>query len=659
MRNFFIKNSYIYFLALLLWSGCKKENTTPETQPPQQTDSAGEAVPAGAEDGVTFINDGKSAIFNLYAPDKKSVYLIGSFNQWEKKSEYKLTATSDSTRWWIQIDDLDPQKTYTYQYLIDGTLKVADPYSHLILDPVHDQDIPANVYPNIPSYPSGQSGIVSVMQAHKADYNWKVNNFQRPQPKNLVIYELLLRDFVATHSFKTLIDTLDYINRLGVNAIELLPVNEFEGNSSWGYNSNFMFALDKYYGTANDYKAFIDACHARGIAVIQDMVLEDQFGSSPMVQMYWDKANNRPAQNSPWFNTETLHPYGVGFQLNYHDSATVYFSKNVIKYWMKEYHIDGIRFDQAQAFTQTNSNVNHDLWSAYDQDRVNTWTKLNDYIQSLDPHFYVILESFAESKELQALAEQGMMSWANLSFNADQATMGYNDAGGSWDLSGFFYDSWGFPSSIPYNLITYFESHDEVRMQFKNSAYGNANGSYNIKDLQTGLERDAMCITFLLSAPGPKMIWMFGELGYDDATSGPNYGNLNNTGDKRTDPQPIHWDYLQNADRRALYEWYKKMIHYKTNNEVFTTTNFTYSLNEAVKWIKLIGSSGSDVVVVGNFDVVPKSFTLKFPEDGDWYDNVTGQTTHLSTVNYKATLQPGEFHLFSQTALSRNIHHFF
>src|SRR6202000_1683332 len=130
-------------------------------------------------------------------------------------------------------------------------------------------------------------------------YTWQVTNFVRPNPKNLVIYELLPRDFVATHSYQTLKDTLNYLVNLGVNAIELLPVNEFEGNDSWGYNSNFMFALDKYYGTHNAYKAFVDACHAKGIAVIQDIVLEDQFGSSPLVQMY-ATSTGAPNINNPW-----------------------------------------------------------------------------------------------------------------------------------------------------------------------------------------------------------------------------------------------------------------------------------------------------------------------------------------------------------------------
>ncbi|ANI90751.1 alpha-amylase [Arachidicoccus ginsenosidimutans] len=647
MKNHFGKIFCALFIIVFMCS-CSKKSVTP-TQPAQpDSTTTAQDVPAGTADGVTFFSNGDSAIFNLYAPDKKSVYLIGDFNAWNT-SATKMINSTDGNRWWVKIGGLDPAKTYTYQYYIDGALKVADPYSHEISDPNNDKYIPSSVYPHIPVYPSGQTGIVSVMQYNAPTYNWKTSNFQRADPKNLVVYELLVRDFVATHSYKTLTDTLDYIARLGVNAIELLPVNEFEGNDSWGYNSNFMLALDKYYGTPNDYKAFIDACHARGIAVIQDIVLEDQFGSSPLVQMYWNANTNTPTQNSPWFDSVTTHPYGVGYQLNYQKPATVTFAENVFHYWLKEYHIDGFRLDQANGYTQTNSNTNGNLWTAYDADRVKTLTTLNTYVKGIDPTAYMILEEFAEPSEVEALAQQGMISWNNQNPAGTQAAMSYNDAGGSWDLSSLFYNHFGIDQ--PNGLMGYVESHDEVRVQFKNGAYGNSSGSYSIKTLATGLQRDAMLATFLFSAPGPKMFWMFGERGYDDASAGPDYGNLNNTGDKRTDDQPPLWNYMSDANRAALYNVYAKMIHYKTNNPVFTTTDFTYSLNNAVKWIQLKGADGTNVEVVGNFDVVPQTTTINFPAVGTWYDNLLGGNINVASASYSITLQPGEYHVYSNSAL--------
>ena len=146
------------------------------------------------------------------------------------------------------------------------------------------------------------------MEPGKTAYNWTNNNFSPPEKKDLIIYELLVRDFVSTHSYQTLIDTLDYLVELGINAIELMPPGEFENNESWGYNPSFHMALDKYYGKTEHFKAFIDSCHGRGIAVINDIVFNQAFGQSPMVNLYWDGVNNKPAANNPWFNEVCPHP---------------------------------------------------------------------------------------------------------------------------------------------------------------------------------------------------------------------------------------------------------------------------------------------------------------------------------------------------------------
>ena len=651
-----IKNVYLLLTGLLLVAitSCHKESNSGKGSGNDTVSTVvnpnGKDLPAGATDGVTFINNGTSAIFDIYAPGKKSFYLMGDFNNWSKTAT-PMNNTKDGTRWWVEVDNLNPATEYSYQCYIDGSITVADPYSHKILDQANDPGvISAGVYPGLKTFPTGATGsIVSDFWYGAPAYTWKNATFTRPDPKNLVVYELLLRDFVATHSYETLVDTLNYIKRLGVNAIELLPVNEFEGNSSWGYNPNFMVALDKYYGTPNDYKTFIDACHTAGIAVVMDIVLEDQFGSSPLCQMYWNSSASEPATNSPFFNATTTHPYGVGYQLDYHDAATVTFAENVFKYWLTEYHVDGFRLDQANGYTQTNSNSNAALWTAYDADRVKTLTTLDTYIKGVDPTAYVILEEFAAANEVSALAAQGMISWNDENTNSSQATMSFNDSGGSWDLSSYFYDSFGITQLA--GLMTYAESHDEVRVQFKNGAYGNSNGSYNIKTLATGLQRDAMLATFLFSTPGPKMFWMFDERGYDDASAGPDYGNLNNTSDKRTDPQPPDWQYMSDPNRAALYSMYAKLIHYKINNTVFTTTNFTHSLAGPVKTIQLLGTDGTDVEVVGNFDVVSITSNITFPSTGTWYDNITGNTLNVTNTTMSITLAPGEYHLYSNTAL--------
>ncbi|HCC71652.1 MAG TPA: alpha-amylase, partial [Bacteroidales bacterium] len=120
---------------------------------------------------------------------------------------------------------------------MDGSVRIGDPYAEKVLDPWNDQYITDETYPGLIDYPEGKAtGLVTVIHPGDPVYNWSVTDFQPPAKEDLVIYELHLRDFLASHDYLTLIDTLNYLDNLGVNAVELMPVNEFDGNLSWGYN---------------------------------------------------------------------------------------------------------------------------------------------------------------------------------------------------------------------------------------------------------------------------------------------------------------------------------------------------------------------------------------------------------------------------------------
>ena len=125
-----------------------------------------------------------------------------------------------------------------------------------------------------------------------------------------MIYELLVRDWSEERTLKFIEDSLDYLETLGVQALELMPVNEFNGNDSWGYNPTFYFAVDKAYGTKNDLKSLVDACHERGIAVILDVVYNHADQPNPFITMYWEDWTVLPY--NPWFNTEAAHTASRG-----------------------------------------------------------------------------------------------------------------------------------------------------------------------------------------------------------------------------------------------------------------------------------------------------------------------------------------------------------
>jgi len=596
-------------------------------------------LPAQAKEGVVFLNGGSSAILTLTAPEKNSVYVIGSFNNWSVDAAQQMKKTPDGRKWWIQIDQLDANQSYTYQYLVDGALKVADPYSEALLDPDNDQYLSSSQLSALPVYPAGQTGIVSVMQANKPGHTYKNNAFRRPEKNKLVIYELHLRDFLKSNNYNTLTDTLNYLSRLGVNAIELMPVNEFEGNSSWGYNPSFYFAPDKYYGSKAMLQRFIDECHGRGIAVILDMVLNHSFGQSPMVQLYFDRATNKPAANSPWFNADPTHPFNVGYDFNHESAATKSFVKNVLRFWMEEYKVDGFRFDLSKGFTQKNSGSSDaavNAWSAYDAGRIAIWNEYNDYIKSVDANnFYVILEHFAADNEEKELADKGMMLWNNLNGSFNQAIMGYVDTS---DFSRGFFGTHGFSRSD--NLISYMQSHDEERTMFKNLSYGNISGNYSVKDLNTALKREELAAAFFFAIPGPKMLWQFQELGYDVSIDA----------NGRTGEKPVYWNYYQQPARKTLYNAYAKFINLKTRNAIFNTSNVQFGVAGGVKYIKL-KDGDNVVVVVGNFDVSSKQANVDFGAAGLWYEAGSTQTLNLSSGNYTQTLAPGEYHIYSKRAL--------
>ena len=389
------------------------------------------ALPAGVRDGINYEAGNTSVVLVLYAPGKNRVSVIGSFPgaSWNEQTSYQMAKTPDNNYWWIRVTGLTPGTEYAFQYLVDGQLKIGDPYSEKILDPWNDSGIPASTYPNLVAYPSQTSGIVSVLQTNQPAYTWHVQSFTRPDKRGLIIYELLLRDFLAAHDWKTLRDTLNYLKKMGVNAIEVMPFNEFEGNNSWGYNPDFFLAPDKYYGTKNNLKEFIDSCHSKGIAVIMDMVLNHATGLCPLAALYWNSATNQPAANNPWFNVTAKHPYNVFNDFNHESLATRYFTSRVVEHWLTEYKLDGFRWDLSKGFTQNTqcggSTTDESCISAYHPDRVAIWKRYYDTMQLKSAGSYCILEHFCDNTEEIELSNYGMMLWGNSNYNFSEASMGW------------------------------------------------------------------------------------------------------------------------------------------------------------------------------------------------------------------------------------------
>jgi glycosidase len=411
-----------------------------------------------------------------------------------------------------------------------------------------------------------------------------------------------------------------------------MPPGEFENNESWGYNPSFHMALDKYYGTPAKFKEFVDSCHGRGIAVIVDMVLNHAFGQNPMVNMYWDAANNRPAANNPWFNAICPHePYCWGYDFDHTRQATKDYIDRVNRYWLEEYHIDGFRFDYTKGFINNGN--------GYSDARIAIIKRMADTIWNYKQNAYVILEHWCDNSEEKQLAEYGMMLWGNLNYAYNQGTMGFVS---SSNLSQGIYTArtWTVP-----HLIPYMESHDEERLMFRNITYGNStNPNHNTKDEYIALGRMQTAAVLYLTQPGPRMIWQFGELGYDISIDYP----------CRVCNKPILWNYFTEARRRQLYDVYSATLALRNNYETFRSLDFNYMLFGAVKRMKMNHSSMNGVVLT-NFDVVNQNATPAFQHTGMWYEYFTGDSVDVQDVNGIIPMEPGEYRIYTDVRLAKPV----
>jgi hypothetical protein len=590
-----------------------------------------EVLPASVTDGINYTGT-SSVTLVLHAPYKNYVFATGDFTDWQAREKGYMKRTPDGERYWVEINGLIPGKEYRFQYLVDTSLYIGEPYSDKILDPDNDQFISSSTYPHLIPYPKDTAtGIVSVLQTSQVPYSWKTPHFQSPPAPKLIIYELLVRDFTANHDYKTLIDTLGYLSNLGVNAIELMPVNEFEGNISWGYNPSFYFAPDKYYGPKNDLKAFIDSCHSRGIAVIMDMVLNHCFGQSPFVQLYLDHYGTDQIYMktpNPWFNAQSPNQvYKWGADFNHESTSTQQLVDRINAYWLSEYKVDGFRFDFTKGFTNTPGDG-----SSYDPSRIAILKRMASQIWKVKPDAYVIFEHFGPNNEESELANYGIMLWGNNNYNYAEAAMGYAS-----DLSAVSYIGRGWTSP---NLVSYMESHDEERIMYKTITYGAYSGNYNTQILQTALKRMELDALFLLAVPGPKMIWQFGELGYDIS--------IDNGG--RTSIKPLKWDYFLDPDRHRLYLIYKLLNKLRKTQPVFGTEYYSYSLSTPLKLLQLIHPS-MKVNILGNFGITASSINPLFPQTGKWYEYFSADSINVLNVNDPIGLQPGEYRLYTTKKL--------
>lgn len=589
------------------------------------------AVPAGMVEGINVV-DNSMVTLVLYDKDtngnhKDFAHVVGDFNNWTLSNDEKSQMYRDDASgcWWITLKGLDAGKEYAFQYYV-GTkagevIRLADAYAEKILDPDNDKYISASTYNESMTYPEGGVGIVSTFKMQKDSYNWKVNDFKIANPEQLVIYELHLRDFTASGDINGAMGKLSYLKAMGVNAIELMPVQEFDGNDSWGYNPCFFFAMDKAYGTKAMYKRFIDACHEAGMAVIFDVVYNHATGNNPFAKLYWN--GDKTASNNPYFNVDAPHPYSVFHDFDHESPLVRKFVKRNLQFLLEEYKVDGFRFDLTKGFTQNKSNES--TASNYDASRVAILKDYNAAIKDVKDDAYVILEHFCDSREEKELAADGMHLWRNMNNAYCQTAMG-------WAENGSFSSLY---EKIP-AWVGFMESHDEERMGYKQTQWGDG---VLKTELAVRMKQLALNTAFFLTVPGPKMLWQFGELGYDIS--------IEENG--RTGRKPVLWEYLDEPDRKELHEVYVNLIRLRNNcPELFdgsAVLDWKVGVSDWGTGRSLFVESitGKKLVVVGNFTTAATD--VVFPATtGNWNNYFSGKS---ETVDTKVNVPAHEYVVYT------------
>lgn len=521
--------------------------------------------------------------FTLFAPNNKGAALIGSFSDWK---EIPMEKGEDGYfRTQVDLED----GVYQYKFRVqtkspnfepDQWVDVIDPYAT-------DVDEAKN------------NGVVRIKDGKRIvdAYVWQHDDTPLPDNHELVIYEMHVADYSGGEDdpckrgkYQDAIAKLDYLSELGINAIELMPVNEYPGDYSWGYKVRHFFATESSYGSTEELKRFIDQCHGRGIRVFIDGIYNHTDEECPLMLIdrnYWYyEYRHYPEDPANYWGPEFNYD-------NYDEKLDVKpawkYVGDVVRYWVQEYHIDGIRFDAVRQL----ANYEFLDWLAK-QSKKNAAPKpfyniaehIPDTSTVVSPEgpldacwhesfrYFIIPHICGETFELEKLKEV-----------LDPRRQGYE---------------------VPTNVINYLSTHDRERVMREL-------GERGIFD-EAAFGRAKLGAVLLMTAMGVPMLWM-----------GEEFGEHKRKSETVTQPKKIAWPLLERDLNRDLFEYYKKLIALRKQNPALSSDNieFFHENPEA----KLLAYSrwheeGYRVVVVANFseNFLSGYQVPNFPEAGTWHE---------------------------------------
>jgi 1,4-alpha-glucan branching enzyme len=552
----------------------------------------------------------------LLAPYNEEVALISSWNNWQREP---MTKGADG--WWrISPRPGDGEHFYKFAvkskspFAMNQWIDIFDPYGLSITNDEHERT------------------VLRVKNGRQVwiDYDWKHDDKPLPTNDQLIIYELHVGDFsggrgdkgsprVKGH-FRGVIEKLDYLTDLGINALELMPVKEFPGKS-WGYNLRSLFAVDSSYGSPADLCRLIDKCHARGIRVIIDGVYNHAEADCPLAKIdyeYWFYKENPDPQSMQW---------GPKYNFEHYDEHLKIFPARKyviesIRDWVTHFHIDGIRFDATRAIN------NYDVMREFTDMAFKT-------IAGRKP-FITVAEHIPEDPAICGYPKGPMVSAWHETFAKQLQAIGTRherDGEQPWDLDALSQKM--SPTTNGYgtgnHIVNYIGSHDQVRIlrQIADESLTFGEAAFRRVKLATAL---------LLTSPGIPMIWMGQEMGAANP--------------KTLDPQPIDWALLANKDNKDLQKYTARLIKLRRDTPALSSDHFEVVLKDKERHLfgyKRWNDAGGIVVVVANLNDAPAgAFTIAGAgiEDGTWHEHVFNYDTRVEGGALKGDLGPSEAKVF-------------
>lgn len=538
---------------------------------PGQLGSIVDKTPEGTARGVTF---------RVWAPNAKSVSVIGSFNNWNG-SRNPLKKEADTGLWSADVARARPGDEYLY--LINGGLERRDPRARQVSA-------------------DEKKGVVYDTSA----FDWgDTAKFQSPaRMKDLVIYQLHPGTFYDPKprdgdpaTLRNAIAKLDYLKDMGINAILLMPVNEFPGNHSWGYNPSDQFAVENAYGGPDALKEFVKAAHQRRIAVHLDIV-HNHYGPGNLPLWQFDGSSKGPDTGGIYFYEDGRGSTPWGPRPNFGKPEVRQFIADQVRMWFDEYKIDGLRWDSTVNIRAT------DNGAQINKDGERLLYRISRMIRQEYPGKISVAEDSVGDPRFDS-------SWEYAFHHGDgggvvpQLVEQADSARRVSDIAG------RIKSDLGFRRVIYTENHDETgQLNDKHRLIADADPA-DPHGLMAR-RKHALAAVITLTSPGVPLVFMGQDLLEDRDFH---------------DSNPLNW--RRGEDAFHAFQLYKDLVHLRRNldkrSEALTGTHTRMvRVDEERKLIAyrrhLPGRPKDDIYVVINLSGEPvKDFPLIFPQAGEWH----------------------------------------